>query len=386
MKSPAAAPFVGLISGTSMDAVDAVVVDLREGAPPALLATLSHPIPAPLHARLRTLADPAGSASVDELGLADVLVGELFAEAALKVIAVAGLAPADIVAIGSHGQTVRHRPEAHPPFTLQIGSAPRIAVRTGITTVANFREADMAAGGQGAPLVPAFHRAAFSSPHDARAVVNIGGIANLTCLPPAGSGAVTGFDTGPGNTLLDHWTGLHRQAPYDAEGRWARQGQVSHTLLDILLADPYLHATAPKSTGPEYFSPDWLNRALARVGEALAPVDVQRTLVEFTARHITDAVAGHPAGATRVLVCGGGAHNRLLMERLAALMPERQVADTGAFGIDPDWVEAIAFAWLAKEGLHGRPGNIREVTGAREDVILGGIFPGIYKRKDPGDK
>jgi anhydro-N-acetylmuramic acid kinase len=379
MTPPASAPFVGLISGTSMDAVDAVVVDLGEGAPPALLATLSHPIPARLHARLRTLADPAASASVDELGLVDVLAGELFADAALEVIASAGLGPADVIAIGSHGQTVRHRPDAQPPFTLQIGSAQRIAVRTGVTTVANFRETDMAAGGQGAPLVPAFHRAVFSSPDEVRAVVNIGGIANITCLPPAGKGPVTGFDTGPGNTLLDHWVRVHLHTPYDAEGGWARQGRVSGALLDILLSDPYLHAPAPKSTGPEHFSPAWLSDALARVAEPLVPVDVQRTLVEFTARHIAGAVASHAADPARVLVCGGGAHNRLLMERLSALMPERQVSDTGALGIDPDWVEAMAFAWLARETLAGRPGNVPEVTGASEAVVLGGIYKGRYK-------
>lgn len=372
MTAPAGAPFVGLISGTSMDAVDAVVAELPEHDSPALLATLSHPIPEPLHARLRRLADPTADTGVDELGLVDALTGDLLAQAALAVIARAGLEPTAIAAIGSHGQTVRHRPDADPPFTIQIGNAQRIAQRTGITTVADFRQRDMAAGGQGAPLVPAFHRAVFSSPNEARVVVNIGGIANITCLPAGGRGPVTGCDTGPGNTLMDLWIHRQRRAPFDAEGSWARQGEVCAPLLERLMADPYLRSPAPKSTGPEYFSGDWLANALAALDDSVPAVDVQRTLLEFTARHIADAVAGS-GEARRVLVCGGGAHNRFLMERLAAHMPGRQVSDTATFGVDPDWVEAMAFAWLARETLAGRPGNVPEVTGAAGAVVLGVI-------------
>ncbi|OOG28784.1 anhydro-N-acetylmuramic acid kinase [Thioalkalivibrio denitrificans] len=369
------APFVGLISGTSMDAVDAVVVRFGDGIAPALLARHSHPIPDALAARLRRLADPKAPTTLDELGQADVLTGELFAQAALQVITGANLEPAAIAAIGSHGQTVRHRPDSDPPFTLQIGNAGHIAYGTGITTVADFRQQDMAAGGQGAPLVPAFHRAVFGSPDESRVVVNIGGIANITHLPPGGP--VGGFDTGPGNTLMDLWVRRHRDLPYDDDGAWARTGRLLDDLLDRLMADPYLHAPPPKSTGPEYFGAEWLERHLG--GSRPEAHDVQRTLLEFTARSVAGAIAAYANDSRRTLVCGGGAHNGLLMERLAALMPARTVTDTAAAGIDPDWVEAMAFAWLAREALLGRPGNVREVTGAREDVILGGIFPGSGK-------
>jgi len=367
------AHFVGLISGTSMDAVDAVLVDLPVEGPPRCIATLSHPIPPELHARLKKLADPQCHAGLDELGEADVLMGELFAEAALEVIREGGIEPRQVQAIGSHGQTVRHRPQANPPFTLQIGNPQRIAQRTGVTTVADFRQRDMAAGGQGAPLVPAFHRATFRARDEDRVVVNIGGIANISHLPA--NGPVTGFDTGPGNTLMDLWIRRHRDRPFDEAGQWARQGQVADTLLSNLLSDPYLGEAPPKSTGPEYFSAAWLDQALAR-HEQTSHADVQRTLLEYTARSIADAIHRHARNSAQVLICGGGARNDYLMERLALLMPERRVSDTAIFGVEPDWVEAMAFAWLAREALAGRPGNIKEVTGASEDVILGGIFPG----------
>ncbi|MFN2349615.1 MAG: anhydro-N-acetylmuramic acid kinase [Thioalkalivibrio sp.] len=367
------AHFVGLISGTSMDAVDAVLVDLPVEGAPRCIAALSHPIPSELHARLIRLADPQCHAGLDELGEADVLTGELFAEAALAVIRDSGLEPGQVQAIGSHGQTVRHRPQANPPFTLQIGNPQRIAQRTGVTTVADFRQRDMAAGGQGAPLVPAFHRAIFWTPDEDRVVVNIGGIANITHLPA--SGPVTGFDTGPGNTLMDLWIRRHRDRPYDEAGQWARQGQVADTLLDTLLSDSYLSEVPPKSTGPEYFSAAWLDQALAGHKQT-SHADVQRTLLEYTAQSLTDAIHYHARNSAQVLICGGGARNDYLMERLTLLMQERRVSDTTAFGVEPDWVEAMAFAWLARETLFGRPGNVREVTGAREDVLLGGVFPG----------
>jgi len=367
------AHFVGLISGTSMDAVDAVLVDLPAQGSPRCIAALSHPIPAELHTRLKKLADPQCHAGLDELGEADVLTGELFATAALAVIREGGLEPGQVQAIGSHGQTVRHRPQANPPFTLQIGNPQRIAHRTGITTVADFRQRDMAAGGQGAPLVPAFHRAVFWTQEEDRVVVNIGGIANITHLPA--SGPVTGFDTGPGNTLMDLWIRRHRDRPFDEAGQWARQGQVAEALLITLLSEPYLGEAPPKSTGPEWFSAAWLDHALAQHRQT-SHADVQRTLLEYTAQSIADAIQRHANASAQVLICGGGARNAYLMERLTQLMPQRRVSDTGAFGVEPDWVEAMAFAWLARETLFGRPGNIKEVTGASEDVILGGVFPG----------
>ena len=291
-------------------------------------------------------------------------------------MAEAGVAHRQVKAIGSHGQTVRHRPQGRLAFSLQIGDPSRIAERTGITTVADFRRRDIAAGGEGAPLVPAFHAALFRRPGEARAVLNVGGIANLTLLPGDPGAQISGFDTGPGNRLLDDWIRRHHGQDYDARGAWAATGQVEATLLEALLADPYFVRPPPKSTGTEHFNLAWAERSLPQLA-TLNREDVQATFAELTARSIGAAAA--PARACRPSACwcvAGAATTMHLMERIATAARGMQVETTDAHGIDADWVEAMAFAWLARETLAGRPGNLPAVTGAQGPRVLGGIYPG----------
>ena len=365
--------FVGLMSGTSVDGVDAVVVAVS-GQHIDVIASHAEPYPEPLRTAILALAQP-GINEIDRLGAVDRQVADVFARATLTVVGYARLSPESIVAIGSHGQTIRHRPDGEQPFTLQIGDPNRIAEQTGINTIADFRRRDVAAGGQGAPLTPAFHRAAFGLYGDATAVVNIGGIANITLFDD--DGGVTGFDSGPGNTLMDGWIRAHREETFDAQGAWAREGEVDHQLLDSLLADPYFQAAPPKSTGPEYFNNKWLQTRLvprdAPQNGLQFAADVQRTLLELTAQTITDALAGQPLA--QLAVCGGGAHNTLLMERLRARLDAAQVTTTEALGIHPDWVEAAAFAWLASRAVDGLPGNEPGVTGADGYRVLGSFYP-----------
>ncbi|MBN2700690.1 MAG: anhydro-N-acetylmuramic acid kinase [Methylothermaceae bacterium] len=366
--------FIGLMAGTSLDGVDAVLAEIS--APPcsvALRAQQYAPFEPPLRQRLERhcFSDRMATA---ELGQLDAELGELFGRCALALLKKARVPPDRVRAIGSHGQTFHHHPSAPYPYTLQIGDPNRIAEITGITTVADFRRRDMAAGGQGAPLVPAFHRAVFHSPREDRTVLNLGGIANLTFLPADPTVPVTGFDTGPGNTLMDHWIGRHRGASWDEGGRWARQGRPIPELLQALVDDPYFSEPPPKSTGPEYFSPAWLEKRLQAFSDH-APKDVQATLAHLTAAGVGEAIRQAAIRPARLLVCGGGAHNRYLLEIL-----ENQagcpVETTAAYGIDPDWVEAAAFAWLAWRTLEGLTGNLPAVTGARHEVVLGGIYPG----------
>ncbi len=364
--------FLGLISGTSMDGVDAAVVAFPERGRRGceLVATACHAYASDLGRALeRAVADPA-SCNLDTLGRLDVQVGGAFAAAALRLLAGAGLEAADIRAIGSHGQTLRHRPDADTPFTLQIGDPNVIVARTGITTVADFRRRDIALGGEAAPLAPAFHGWLFGGGGPS-AVVNIGGIANVTVV----DGDVrVGFDSGPGNTLMDGWIRHQRGKSWDRDGAFAREGTVSRLLLEACLDDPYFTAPPPKSTGREYFNVNWLDARLEALPEQPPPADVQATLTELTAVTIARAVGEHAQGASQVLVCGGGAHNGVLMGRLAALCAPAEVMSTAAAGLDPDWVEAAAFAWLARETLAGRPGNRPRVTGAQSAAILGGIY------------
>ncbi len=364
--------YVGLISGTSVDGIDAVVADLST-ARPQLLAAQTLPWDAPLHAKLLATLNRPEAVSLNELGELDAALGDAFAAAALAVIATAGLRPTDITAIGSHGQTLFHAPSAHPPFTLQAGDPSRIAARTGVTTVADFRRRDMAEGGQGAPLVPALHQALFTHAEIPRAIVNIGGIANLTLLP-ANGGAASGFDTGPGNGLMDAWTAKHKQQPFDPSGEWARSGVTDTDLLEHLLREPYLRLPPPKSTGRELFNLPWLQARLDAGFAGLSAATVQATLAEFTA--VSIAAALQEAGsADELYVCGGGAHNAYLLERLQTHLPTCRIASTAALGLEPDWVEATAFAWLAMRTLAGECGNLPTVTGARREVVLGAIYP-----------
>ena len=360
--------YIGLMTGTSMDAIDAALVDLSEAAP-RLVAT--HGSPLPDHLRQQLLAVHAGTGLTELLDL-DARLGETLADAASELLRQAGVAASQVRAIGSHGQTLWHSPDAAYRTTLQAGDPNRIAERTGITVVADFRRRDMAAGGQGAPLAPAFHRAFFGSTSEPRAVVNIGGIANVTCLP-ADATAVTGFDTGPGNVLLDTWCREHGRGDYDADGGWSAQASADPELLARLRDDPYFHRPPPKSTGREYFNTSWLADAGL---DGYPPATVQATLAELTAGTITDGVRRAIPRTERLLVCGGGARNGDLMRRLDRNLPGVVVESTGAHGIAPDWVEAAGFAWLAHATLEGRPGNIPEVTGAQAPVPLGGIYPG----------
>lgn len=366
--------YVGLMSGTSLDGIDAVLIDLS--ATPAILAAETFPLPSDLRADLQALCTP-GADEIERLGRADRRLGTASAQAVDALLKQAGIEAHRIRAIGSHGQTIRHRPivagtpmhgETATAFTLQIGDPATIVELTDITTVADFRRRDIAAGGQGAPLVPTFHRAVFGS-GCARAIVNIGGIANVTGLM-AGS-ATLGFDTGPGNTLLDAWIHRHKQQAFDRDGAWAGSGSVLPALLDSLLRDPYFALPAPKSTGREYFHLEWLERQLP----SAAPADVQATLLELTARTIADGVATLPFAVDEIFVCGGGAYNGRLMARLEALLHPRALGSTAQLGIAPEWVEAAAFAWLAQQTLRGLPGNDPAATGARGPRILGAIHP-----------
>ncbi|MHB8453568.1 MAG: anhydro-N-acetylmuramic acid kinase [Acidiferrobacterales bacterium] len=368
------ANYIGLMSGTSADGINAVAVAIAEPHGLELLACIHLPYTDSVRAAIQSLMQP-GDNEIDRSAILDRNLGQLFAEAASAVAAKAGLDKSRIRAIGSHGQTVRHGPLAIHPYTVQIANPAVIAEKTGITTVADFRSRDMAAGGQGAPLVPAFHQWLFDHAGIRRAIVNIGGIANLTMLPGAASEAVIGFDTGPGNTLLDSWTGRHRGKRYDADGDWAATGSVDEELLEHMLADPYFALPPPKSTGREYFNLTWIDSQLSASSTRPASVDVQATLTELTAHSIAQAITGLAGGAREVFVCGGGAHNRELMRRLQANLGPVPLRTSVDLGLHPDWVEASAFAWLAHQTLGGRPGNLPSVTGAHHAVLLGAIYP-----------
>jgi len=367
--------YLGLISGTSADGIDAALVDISARGHSRLIATLARPYPAQLRRSILALYHD-GPREIERLGRLDFQLGESFAATALDLLRHARIAPRRVRAIGSHGQTVRHVPGGGAPYTLQIGNPSVIAARTGITTVADFRARDLALGGQGAPLVPAFHAAAFRHPRHARAIVNVGGIANLTWLPRKGRGAVTGFDTGPGNALLDGWAQAHGRGARDDGGRWALGGTVHRRLLQRLLADSYLRLPPPKSTGREYFHLAWLRRRAGAMLAAVPARDVAATLAALTAESIARAVRGQGRPAGGVYICGGGVHNNAIMGELGARLAPFPVAPTDDLGLPADWVEATAFAWLACRTIKTQPGNLPAVTGARKAVVLGGIYPG----------
>lgn len=379
--------YLGLISGTSVDTVDAAIASFDAATDAIrLLHAHAHPIPSGLR---RSLLEVAASNRITHSRIArlDVEVGHLFADAALSAIAGAGFEPAGITAMGSHGQTVRHDPDSRWPSTTQIGDPNVIAQRTGITTVADFRRRDIAAGGQGAPLAPAFHQAVMSHPSRRRAIINLGGIANVSLLAPAGSATPEplGFDCGPANGLLDAWARRHLAAPFDEDGALAARGAVDQALLERMLADPYFSRPAPKSTGRDYFDEGWIDRwTCAAGGPPVAPADVQRTLCELTAATVADSIEAYGPETDEVYLCGGGVHNRTLVERLSTRLAPRRVERTDALGLAADHVEAAAFAWLAKCAINGIPGNHPSVTGAREYVVLGGIYPGRLRPDSRG--
>ncbi len=355
------------MSGTSLDGVDAVLAEIDRAGQVRLLHTHYLPYADTLRAQLLALH----TSQPDEIHLAACAANELAQLYADATRAVLDGFSGTVRAIGCHGQTLRHRPA--DGYTLQMGNAALLAELTGITVIADFRSRDIAAGGQGAPLVPAFHAQVLRHPDTHRVIANIGGIANLTDLPA--HGAVRGWDTGPGNMLLDAWIKRHGGAHYDRDGAWGATGTRHPGLLAALLNHAYLQLPSPKSAGREQFNLDWLDAILSSLDEGIDPADVQATLLEFTAASLADAVKRECAGARELYLCGGGAHNGALMQRIGAHLPGLQVGTTTALGIDPDWVEALAFAWLARQTLHHAPGNLPAVTGARGERILGAIYP-----------
>ena len=358
--------YIGLMSGTSLDGIDAVLI---ESSPTGhvMCASLYQPYSDDLRARLLALHEPAGN----ELQDAAIIGNELarcYATTVASLLRQRDSHTVKIRAIGCHGQTVRHRPDLG--FTLQLGNPALLAELSGITVVADFRSRDIAAGGQGAPLVPAFHQALFQHRERHRVIVNIGGIANLTDLPP--QNAVTGFDCGPGNLLMDAWIGRHCGQRYDKGGAWAQSGMVIAGLLQTMLTHEFFQQPPPKSSGRDMFNLQWLERLLS--GQE-RPQDVQATLLQLTADSIAHSITSHCVGAQEVYLCGGGARNTALLDKLRVKLPGTHVGVTDDLGVDVDWVEAFAFAWLARQTLKGEPGNLPAVTGARHPCILGGIYP-----------
>lgn len=358
------------MSGTSLDGIDAALVNLR-GDCVELVAFEYLPFSMEIQCELQRLSSPNALISLQSYGEMDTRLGHWFVLVVKNLLKKKNLPASAITAIGSHGQTVYHSPSGRFPFSLQIGDPNYIAEQTGITTVADFRRRDIAAGGQGAPLVPAFHEAVFHCETETRCVVNIGGIANVTVLPANPNDAVIGFDTGTGNVLLNQWIQRHCQDCYDADGAWANTGKVDFELVEKLKREPYFDLPPPKSTGVDYFSLAWLESQCEL--RHYLPEDVQASLCYLTAITICEAIGRVAPETVRILVCGGGVHNRYLMKLLAENAP-CVVQSTADFGLHPDHVEAMAFAWLAKQTLNQQAGNLQAVTGAKKSVILGGIY------------
>jgi len=363
--------YIGLMSGTSLDGIDGVLADFSG---PRLVVT--HHASAPFAPELRAELMALNTSGTDELhraALAGNALSQAYAQVVQTLLEQSGLPSALIRAIGAHGQTVRHRPQEFDQtgYTLQLGNPALLAERTGITVVADFRSRDVAAGGQGAPLVPAFHQGAFGRAGETVLILNIGGISNLSVL--GGDGTVLGFDCGPGNTLMDYWCQQHTGQPYDAGGAWASSGKVVPALLASLLDEPFLRKAPPKSTGRDLFNPSWLAGHLQGQGPA-DPADVQATLTEFTARACAMSVKSYEFNSKLLAVCGGGALNTYLMQRLQSTCPQVQVTSTDALGMPPLQVEAAAFAWLARQALLGLPGNLPRVTGAAGPRVLGAVY------------
>ncbi len=360
--------FVGLMSGTSLDGVDAVLAEINLAGQTRLIHSHYLPYADSLRAQLLALHSP----QPDEIHLAACAANDLarlYAQAVNALLSKAANIP--VSAIGCHGQTLRHRPA--DGYTLQIGNAALLAELTGLTVVADFRSRDIAAGGQGAPLVPVFH-AQMRHPEIHRVIANIGGIANITDLP--NSGPVRGWDTGPGNMLMDAWIKRHLGDRYDRNGAWAANGIVQAELLDRVLDHDYLKPGPPKSAGREQFNLEWLDSLMGGLSRPVEAADVQATLLEFTAISLCDAINRDCQGTQELYICGGGVHNAVLMQRVRDYLPGIAVMSSAALGVDPDWMEALAFAWLARQAMHHAPANLPSVTGARGERVLGAIYPG----------
>lgn len=361
--------YIGLLSGTSIDAIDAAIVDFEQETP-KLIATHASIIPEEVKRKIRSLCFP-GDDEINRLGKLDRELGKLFANAALTVCKRASIKPTQIKAIGSHGQTIRHMPQGESGFTLQIADPNTIAAETNITTIADFRRKDIALGGQGAPLAPAFHQHVFRNEDHNVYVINIGGIANVTHLQKKTSKKeVTGFDTGPGNCLMDAWCQKHFHCGFDKNGELARQGKLDEGLLDSLLKDDYFQRALPKSTGLEHFNLTWLEKHNCTLDNK----SILRTLLELSAQTIANDILKINAQTRTIYLCGGGALNTYLIERLNHHLPQHQIKLTDDRGIPATWLEAMLFAWLAKQRLEGKAGNISSVTGATSETLLGSIY------------
>lgn len=361
--------FIGLMSGTSIDAVDAALVAI-DSQQIEVLGFIEYPIPQPLIHELHALCS-SGHDEINRMGAAHIQTAQVFVEAVQALLQKASYCANDIRAIGSHGQTIRHMPQGRYAFTLQIGDPFVIATQTGIDVVADFRSKDMALGGEGAPLAPAFHQAFFGLKHPEALVLNIGGIANISYLKA--DGTVIGFDTGPGNTLMDAWTRECINQPFDSGGAFAAQGKVDSDLLKLLLSEPYFNQAPPKSTGRELFNPQWLHQHLL-TAQHLSDADIQATLLALTVQSIANSIL-LLAEQGKVFVCGGGALNTKLMQQLQQLLPNFEVHTTAKVGVEPQQVEAIAFAWLAYQFTQSNFGNLPVVTGASRQAVLGALFP-----------
>lgn len=365
--------YIGVMSGTSLDGIDIAIVDFDVDHGMQLKAAETYPFDNALRQDLLKLIS-TGRSHIQQLGQIDMALGYAYSDAINQLLAETHISASEIEAIGCHGQTIYHAPDVAFPFSMQIGNAYVIAEKTGIDTVADFRQRDIVLGGQGAPLVPAFHQSLFHDDQKNRVIANIGGIGNITILPADSDTPVSGFDTGPGNVLLDQWYQQHHNDLYDDNGHWARDGEVDKDLLQLLMADPFFQQPAPKSTGREYFNLNWLTQKLAELDKPIKAKAVQKTLVQMTADSLSHAIKQYAANTHEVYVCGGGSHNAVLMQTLNDALPGMVVDTTAQLGLAPDWVEACAFAWLARQFQHHQPGNLPAVTGARKTAVLGTLY------------
>lgn len=363
--------YIGLMSGTSLDGIDAALVYF-ENNKPFVVETICLALPTNLKDDIKSLITPSNN-EINRLMALDVQLGQVFSDAVKKLLNKSKVKKENIIAIGSHGQTIRHLPTAKYPSTLQIADANIIAEKTGITTIADFRRRDMAAGGQGAPLVPAFHEQVFRDNKKDRVILNLGGIANITILPSDKNIPVTGFDTGPANTLINHWIQQQQNKNYDESGKWASSGQADEDFIKELLDDDYFKLNPPKSTGTEYFNSEWLSKKLKQF-PFLSAEDVQASLTTFTAVTISNDIKKYSENTDELIICGGGVHNEFLLSQIEQNSTNIEINSSEKYGLDPDYIEATAFAWLAKQTIEHKSGNLPDVTGATNKTILGGIY------------
>ncbi len=362
--------YIGLMSGTSMDGIDAALMSFQENKF-LTVGTLKKNYPKELRSQLISASKNWEKTNIDQLGRLDQWTGEIFRDNALEIIKKFNIKANQIAAIGSHGQTIRHQPKIENPYSMQIGDPNIIAYGTKITTVSDFRRKDLAAGGEGAPLTPIYHKAIFQSNKVNRVVLNIGGISNITILNK-NSEEIIGFDTGPGNTLLDAWIRKKLNKPFDKNGQWAKQGSINKALLNSMMSDPYFNLKPPKSTGIEYFNLNWLNRFIQP--KNIIEVDIQKTLTVFTSESIAQAIERFNPDTDEIILCGGGAKNISLYKEITNRLPKIKISTADDYGIDSDYIEASAFAYLAKLTISKKTGNFKSVTGSKNQVILGGIY------------